>query len=402
VTPNQAGSISNTASVSSNEADPDLTNNTDTESTTVNPQADLAISKDDTPDPVLVGNNLTYQLTVTNSGPSPATGVIVNDPLPGSVAFVSASPSQGSCSGTSTVTCNLGSLASGSNATITIVVRPTQTGTITNTASVSGNEADPTPANNTATAMTTVNPQADLIITKADTPDPVLVGNNLTYLLTVTNNGPSAATNVTVNDPLPPSVTFVSASPSQGSCSGTSTVTCTLGSLASGSNATVTIVVRPTQVGTLSNTASVTGSEADPNTANNTATAPTTVSPKADLAIIKTDTPDPVKFKTNLTYTIRVTNNGPSPATGVTVTDPLPGSVTFVSATPSQGSCSGTSTVTCTLGSLASGSSATITLVVTPNQVGQLTNTVGVTGSEADPNTANNSATAVTTVQRKR
>jgi uncharacterized repeat protein (TIGR01451 family) len=288
-------------------------------------------------------------------------------------------------------------LANGASATVTIVVTPTGTGTLSNTASVTSGVADPNTGNNSSTTTTSVNPSANLSITKTDSPDPVSVGQNLTYTITVTNGGPSSATGVTVTDTLPGGVTFVSSTPSQGSCSGTGTVICNLGTLGNGASATVTIVVTPTAAGTLSNTASVTSSVADPNTGNNSSTTTTSVSGSADLSITKTDSPDPVQVGDHLTYTIMVTNGGPSSATGVIVTDTLPGGVAFVSATPSQGSCSGTSTVTCNLGTLGNGASATVTIVVMPDTAGTLSNTASVTGNENDPNTANNTAGPVST-----
>jgi uncharacterized repeat protein (TIGR01451 family) len=124
-------------------------------------------------------------------------------------------------------------------------------------------------------------PVADLSVAVLDTADPVTVGGDLTYTISVTNIGPDAATGVTVTDTLPAAVTFVSAAPSA-SCSGTTTVTCALGSLASGASAVVTIVVRPTPgaVPSLSNTAAVSATERDPNLANNAAApAVTTVRP---------------------------------------------------------------------------------------------------------------------------
>ena len=116
----------------------------------------------DSPDPVNVGSDLTYTLTATNNGPTSATGVTVTDPLPAGVSFVSATPSQGSCSGTTTVTCNLGALANGASAIVTIVVQPGAAGTLTNPASVSGDQPDPTPGNNDASVDTTVEAPADL------------------------------------------------------------------------------------------------------------------------------------------------------------------------------------------------------------------------------------------------
>ena len=93
-----------------------------------------------------------------------------------------------------------------------------------------------------------------------------------------------------------------------------------------------------------------------------------------------------------------MTNGGPDDATDVTLTDTLPGSVTFVSATPNQGSCSGTSTVTCHLGTLANGASATVTIVTTATTAGTVTNTASVTGNESDLNTANDTATEGTII----
>jgi uncharacterized repeat protein (TIGR01451 family) len=248
------------------------------------PPLDLAVSKTDSPDPVVVSDQLTYTITVNNAGAGEATAVMLTDTLPASVGFVSANPSQGSCGGEmgGEVMCNLGNLASGASATVTIVVQPTATGPITNSVSVAANETDENLSNNSDTEETIVTPApvlADLAVTKSDSPDPVQVGSNLTYTVTVTNNGPSNATVVTMTDTLPAGVNFVSATPSQGSCTGTSTVVCNLGSLPASANATVTLVVKPTAAGTITNTASVTATETDPTSANDSDTEQTTVNP---------------------------------------------------------------------------------------------------------------------------
>jgi uncharacterized repeat protein (TIGR01451 family) len=119
-----------------------------------------------------------------------------------------------------------------------------------------------------------------------------------------------------------------------------------------------------------------------------------TVTPAADLSLTQSGSPDPVIINTSLTYTLTISNAGPSPATGVTVTDTLPGGVTLVSAT----GCTGTTTLTCSIGNLAAGASITFTITVTPVTVALITNSATVAGAEADPNTANNVASATTNV----
>jgi uncharacterized repeat protein (TIGR01451 family) len=121
------------------------------------PSVNLAVSQTDSPDPVVVNNNLSYTVNVTNLGLLTGTGVTLTDTLPAGVTFVSATPSQGSCAEEGgTVTCALGDLASSAAATVEVVVTPTATGEISNTASVTGNETDSDPSNNTATQLTTV------------------------------------------------------------------------------------------------------------------------------------------------------------------------------------------------------------------------------------------------------
>jgi uncharacterized repeat protein (TIGR01451 family) len=127
----------------------------------------------------------------------------------------------------------------------------------------------------------------------------------------------------------------------------------------------------------------------------------------ADLSINKSGAPNPVLSGNRLTYAIAVTNNGPQDATSVTVTDALPGSLHFTSVSSSQGTCTRSTatnpqpkggTVTCSVGDLANGAKASITIVATTTTPGTLTNTAKVNGNETDPHSSNNSATATTTV----
>ncbi len=118
---------------------------------------DLLIAKSATPDPATAGSNLIYTITAANNGPELATGVVVTDTLPAGLTAISATPSQGTCLGTTVVSCALGDIAVGVAASVTIVVRPAAAGSITNTATVAGNQPDPNEANNTATVTTLVN-----------------------------------------------------------------------------------------------------------------------------------------------------------------------------------------------------------------------------------------------------
>jgi uncharacterized repeat protein (TIGR01451 family) len=128
--------------------------------------ADLSVAMSDWPDPDAVGQKLQYDIYVTNRGPGNASGVTVTDVLPAGLAFVSAQTSQGTCTGTKTVTCSIGTLASGSyGASIKITVRPTSAGTFKNTATVKGAQSDPVSSNNSSSATTRVNPKPSYPVT---------------------------------------------------------------------------------------------------------------------------------------------------------------------------------------------------------------------------------------------
>jgi uncharacterized repeat protein (TIGR01451 family) len=289
-------SFTNTAVVSSTTFDTDLSSNTASVSVTVAAAptgADLSVVKTSSANPS-TGSSLTYTINVHNGGPDPATGVIVNDPIPSGTTFVSCVPSQGTCTGPAvgtngTVTANLGGMALSSNATITIVVNVTASAgsTLVNTAVVSSAVTDPNPANNSSTTVTLVLPPAtDLSLTKTGLPNPVVTGNPLTYTVTVNNLGPNPANIVEVNDPLPPLTTFVSCTPSTGTCAlvaggPSGTVRAQLGDMAFPGSATVTIVVQVNAPGpsTLSNTATVSSTTPDLNAGNNSQTISTTVNP---------------------------------------------------------------------------------------------------------------------------
>src|SRR5579884_2397647 len=123
------------------------------------------------------------------------------------------------------------------------------------------------------------------------------------------------------------------------------------------------------------------------------------VAPLIDLAVTKAGSPNPDRLPGDITWTMVVTNNGPDTATGVKVSDPMPSGNTFVSASTTQGACTGGAILSCSLGTLAAGGKVTITLVTRPSTVGTQTNTVTVVGNETETNTANNTASASVVVE---
>jgi uncharacterized repeat protein (TIGR01451 family) len=145
--------------------------------------ADLSLTKSDSPDPVAEDALLTYTLEVENAGPDPATNVLVSDDLPSQVDPVSAEPSTGNCEiQGKKVNCELGTLASGASETVTIEVRATKAGSITNEAEVASEVADPQGANNRDTENTTVTaaPEGATCKKKAATIEGTDAGESLT------------------------------------------------------------------------------------------------------------------------------------------------------------------------------------------------------------------------------
>ncbi|HEX4955293.1 MAG TPA: hypothetical protein VF017_18035 [Thermoanaerobaculia bacterium] len=408
VSSSAAGTVTNTATVAAGtgDVDPAAANNSSQAFTTVLGQANLVLTKADAPDPVVAGNSLVYTLTATNNGPGEATGVVLTDPLPGVLTLISSSP-PGLCSSSAgTVSCALGTLAPGASRQIelTAALSLSASGTLTNVATLIGQQADPTPADNTATALTTVGPPVDLEVTIVDTPDPVPVGDTLLYTVTVVNHGPATATGVQLLDTVPAGLTLVSAVPGQGACSPAGNVIpCALGSLTNGQSVTVFVstTVGAAAVGQISNTATVSSEALDREPANDSATALTTVTAVADLGVTLVDAPDPLGVGEQLTFTATVSNSGPATGLATTFATSLPAGLTLLSAVPTQGSCtpSGAS-VSCNLGSLANGLSAMVVLQasVASTAPASLVTTVTVSGAGSDPNAANDSATATTTV----
>lgn len=399
-------SITNTASVTSDTAELNATDNSDSVNislTIPTTSADLEITKTAIALDPQLGNTITYTITVTNtSGATTATGVVVTDLLPASVSYVSQSASVGTyVPGTGDWT--IGDILPGANSTLSLDVTITDdSAKIYNTATVTSSTFDPSNANNSSTVSTTPTTppppsSTDLSLTKTvDAPTPLL-GETATYTITVTNtSGVNTATGVTITDILPSSLTYVTQTTTSSSYNDTLGIW-DIGTMAPSATDILTITTTINDDSrAIDNTATVSSGSFDPISDNNSSTAsftPSTPSPapSADLGIIKTATaPDP-QLGGTIVYEITVTNNSSDTAsTNVSVMDTLPSSVHFESDSLSVGTLTDN---IWSIGTLDPSSSATMTITVTITDTSStIINTASVVSDTSDLVSSNNSS----------
>ncbi|NWG00533.1 MAG: IPTL-CTERM sorting domain-containing protein, partial [Thermoanaerobaculaceae bacterium] len=422
-----SGNLANTSSVTppTGVTDPNSGNNTATDTDTQNSQAAISVTKDDGVTEYVPGGTLTYTITVTNTGPSDALGVSVTDNIPAQFTSwtwtcLGSSGGASGCDGYGPGNANFtdsidlaGPFPSSITYQVVAQVASSATGNLTNTVTIS-HPADSTPGDNTASDTDTQNSQADLYVTKTDGQPTYTPGVGLTYTVVVGNNGPSDVSGAVVSDTRPAQVTswtWTCAGTSGGAsgCDGDNTNPATFTdtvNLPAGSSITYTVAVTipSSATGSLVNTVTVAAPAGvtETNSGNNTATDTDSQNPEADLAITKTDGTTTYTPGGTLTYTIVVTNNGPSDVTGATVTDTFPAAITNAT-----WSCAGSvPAATCTAsGSGNIGDSVTIpageyvtytvTAQVSAGASGNLANTSSVTPPTGvtDPNSDNNTAT---------
>ena len=388
-------SLTNMALINGTEQDPEPGNDQDSVTVTVGPASDLEVTKDvDNHAPHYL-DTITYTITIHNNGPDNATGVTSVDLLPVGLRYVS-DDGNGSYNPT-TGLWTIGTLANGANAILHILAQVITSNTqITNIATVNGTNYDHNDTNNQTNTTITVPPASDLTITKTvDNPTPHYL-DNITYIITVHNNGPDSAINVNVTDILPSGLRYIFDN-SNGSYN-PNTGLWNIGTLTNGSSAILNIlaqvIVSNTQI---TNIATVNGTNYDHNDTNNQTNTTITVPPASDLTITKTvdnSTPD---YLETITYTITVHNNGPDNATGVVSHDVLPTGLRYISDN-SNGSYNPT-TGLWTIGNLANGANAVLHIlaqVIVSNTT--ITNIANVTATEYDQNSTNNEINTTITV----
>ena len=420
VSANDPMNIDNTAVARSDSPDPVASNNTAIVPLKFTAVADLAIVKT-APGSVDAGTNLKWTINVTNGGPSSATNVVVRDVLPPGVNYLSAVVTAGS--GTCTagvpgdaaqpVTCGLGTIAPSTGRTIeiTVKVQPETSGILGNDARVSTDSFDPSSANNFSHSDTTVVANVGLVLVMVGSPNPVKSGNVLTIKSTASNTGPSTAKSVILDLVLPPDTTYIGATLPQGGACGlltTSQLRCNLPNLGPGASMDVFVDLRvaaKVEGGiTLITTGLLSGAAGAPATAS----AMVLTTRESNLGVVLSS--DALVYKPSkvIHYSVTITNNGPSDASGVTFTLNLPPTKTAIYDSNDSGCPApvGT-TMTCNIGIVHAGQTRTVivNMLIRGNK-GTITSSVsvvsnGAVGSPAstDPVAGNNTSTRVVTVK---
>jgi uncharacterized repeat protein (TIGR01451 family) len=379
------GQYTNTASVALAQIDLNPNNNTLTQTTTVLPVADMGLTVKATTDNQ--AGKVSYDITVTNNGPSTALGATVTDTIPSNSTLVS--PLNDALPGSRTVTVPVGDLKKGDTGHAVIVVRPTEPlGTLSNAASAGSLVINHTPQTVTTPTDLAV---PDLALSGSN-PSGGLVGQDLTYAFHVVNNGNVKATGVTVTATLPAGAGFVGetggGSPQDGMLS------VGVPDLAPGASADVSVVVTPDAPLSLSIPASVTCTGGDFNDRNDTAIETAIVGIAVDLRVTD-DALTMITLGADQVYTLTVTNHGPSTATAVLLTDTLPANADFVSATGGLTPINGK--IVFSALKLAVGSTLAGSIEVRPRGPGALNNHAVATAVEPDP-TGKNTLDEVTQV----
>jgi uncharacterized repeat protein (TIGR01451 family)/LPXTG-motif cell wall-anchored protein len=351
----------------------------------------------------LAGQRVTFTITGTNDGPGLATNAVINDLLPTGLSLVSATPSTGVYD-SATGNWMIPSLPLGpppQPVTLTVVATVDTTAVVTNAATlIALQQPDINPANNSASvSLNPILPTTDIAVgISADSPS-VRVGQDTIFTISATNNGPQPATGVTVSDTLPSRLQFVSTDGAYSASNGTWTV----GSLAVGQTVSVHLTVRATAVGSFQNTAGLaTVSPQDVNESNDVASADLTVTaPLADLQLVKAIVSgvENIQVGDFVTYSLTVTNAGPDAVPDAMVAETHISGLAiqtqdFTSTNPSQGTVDPTN-LTWTVGSLASGASATLNVRVKVLTAGTKINVATVSSATVDdPDLSNNTSIA--------
>jgi large repetitive protein len=370
---------------------------------------ELAITKNDQVTSALPGSLITYQIDYVNNGNLSANFVEITETVPDETVFNAAGSSPGwSCSDGSVAgtTCTLfvGSLGASATGSVDFAVEVLDLEALDRTTEEISNDVliatdisdgiDALTSNNSDNEITPLQ-VADVSVTKTDSVDPVYLDHDYEYTITISNPGSFTATNLVIEDELPVGVSYRGYTSDSAVCTFVDPLlSCTLTALAVEGTEEIIVLVTGDTPGNKLNTVTVRHDQQDPDLTNNTDTENTFVDP-ADIELTKTADKANVSVGETIVFTVLVRNLGPDAATGTTVVDTMPSIFAVQSSTSTRGSCSGTSTITCVLGTMNNGQSETITITAKVTGTGTVTNRVSATINEYDPNPNNSTAVGV-------
>ena len=404
ISANTVGTYSIPFTITSDQVDPSPSDNAVTKTLEVVPptHADLFIGFVNTNSTVRATETAVIQASYGNGGPLDATGVVITFPLAAGLQYQTAgSDTRCSASG-QTVTCAIGNVAVGSLALLIIDVSAATAGSYPVTASIQGTQPDQNLANNVASFTLQVQPAvADLGVQFTGTTIRPLVGSPVQFGLNAVNTGPDNATGVTIQVAFPAGWT-PDASVSDPRCTNVSSgvMSCAIGPLAASSGTSLIVAGIPPAAGTFTVRATINGDQLGGGTQASTQV--TVFVPSADLSVAISGPSGPIKNKQSFAYTVAVRNSGPDSAKSVMLTNSLASQqeVDVQAISTTVGTCSRSKdSVTCSLGNMLSGATATVTIVLVATGSATVVDTSTVTSSTQDPGPANNTATISTTVK---
>jgi uncharacterized repeat protein (TIGR01451 family) len=364
----------------------DKTNNEANNTTFVSSSCDLVVSKTVNASSVYINELVEWNITVVNNGPYSAVDVVVKDNLPAGLKVIGATPSVGQFD-INTGIWRIGDMENNTSVFLVLVTQVLTEGAITNIVVVNTTTPETNDTNNEANNTTVVNPICDLEISKIVNLKEVYVGENVIWTIKVKNNGPSTAYDIKVEDQLPKALKAISYKVTKGSFNMNSCVW-TIKSLGKGASAILTLTTKIVGEGIITNPVSVNTTTEESDYTNNKANDSTKSLPIVDLELKKYS--DKIKYTKGdkMHWTIVVTNNGPSTAKDVVVSDVLPSGIKFISFKASKGSYD-VSTGKWNIGELENGETVFIEIYCKVINPGSITNYARVTTSIKDSDPTN-------------
>ncbi len=378
---NTTGNITNYASITAEEDDPNIHNNVDNETIDVPLTVDLEVVKQVSNKNPYYGENIIWFISIKNNGPDNATNVVLNDLLDENLIYNYYTASVGQFIGNNWV---IEQLNSKETAYLNISCMVNGLGIIYNHASANCSEYDLNMSNNNDSEFIDALPVADLSVIKIVNVSNPNYGEFIKWTVIVSNNGPNNASGVIVRDTMPKGITLIKASDfiySDG--------TWYVGDLVVGEVRELDMICKVSATGTFTNFASVQGNEFDPDVDNNNANESIFVNPACDLIITKTASKYYYKLGDIITYSIKLTNNGPDDARKIEVNDVHDDSLVLKSFKASKGSFNKL-TQTWSINKLAAGESAELLVDAIATGKGIVKNIVSATSETFDYNLDNN------------